>query len=207
MEFLNVSTLADAFHYTSKLEAKQKGKIRFVNKPTNRTSDKKSPANSNKFKNPSQPTPPKPDHQKKKFQKDKRDRNKQAPTGKWCDYHSSSWHDKLECKARKTFLAKLSTSDLFHRTLVESNPDASTLLALTLISSTASTIVDEEEQERLFHTWRWVQNNPLHLIMDNSSHKNFVSEYIVKKLGLVTTPHPQPYNIGWMKDGQELRIT
>ena len=29
----------------------------------------------------------------------------------------------------------------------------------------------------------------------------------MKKSGLVTTPHPQPYNIGWMKDGQELRIT
>ena len=29
----------------------------------------------------------------------------------------------------------------------------------------------------------------------------------MKKLGLVTTPHPQPYNISWMKDGQELRIT
>ena len=29
----------------------------------------------------------------------------------------------------------------------------------------------------------------------------------MKKLGLVTTPHPHPYNISWMKDGQELRIT
>ena len=29
----------------------------------------------------------------------------------------------------------------------------------------------------------------------------------MKKLGLVTTLHPQSYNIGWMKDGKELRIT
>ena len=29
----------------------------------------------------------------------------------------------------------------------------------------------------------------------------------MKKLGIVTTPHPHPYNIGWMKDGKELRIT
>ena len=43
--------------------------------------------------------------------------------------------------------------------------------------------------------------------MDNGSQKNFVYEYIVNKLGLVTTPHPQPYNICWMKDGKELRIT
>ena len=43
--------------------------------------------------------------------------------------------------------------------------------------------------------------------MDNGSQKNFVFEDIVKKLRLVTTPHPQPYSISWMKDGQELRIT
>ena len=53
----------------------------------------------------------------------------------------------------------------------------------------------------------WVQNNPLYLIVDNDIQKNFVSKYLVKKLGLVTTPHLQPYNIRWMKDGQELRIT
>ena len=47
----------------------------------------------------------------------------------------------------------------------------------------------------------------IHLIVDNGSEKNFVSEDLMKKLGLVTTPHPYPYNIGWMKDRQELRIT
>ena len=45
------------------------------------------------------------------------------------------------------------------------------------------------------------------MIVDNGSQKNFVSRDLVKKLGLVTTPHPQPYNISWLKDGQELRIT
>ena len=43
--------------------------------------------------------------------------------------------------------------------------------------------------------------------MDNGSKKNFVFEDLVKKLGLIATPHPLPYNIGWMKDGQELGIT
>ena len=67
MEVLTVSMLVDVFHYASKLEAKHKGKTRFVNKPTGRTFNKKSPADSDKFKNPSQLTPPSPDHQKKKF--------------------------------------------------------------------------------------------------------------------------------------------
>ena len=43
--------------------------------------------------------------------------------------------------------------------------------------------------------------------MGNGNQKNFVSEYLMKKLGLVITPHTKTYNIGWMKDGQELRIT
>ena len=71
----------------------------------------------------------------------------------------------------------------------------------------ASTIINEEELHNIFHTWIWVQNNPLHLIVDNGSQKNFVFEDLVKKLGLVTTPHPQPYNIGWMKKEKLLRIT
>ena len=66
MEFMTVITLVDAFHYTIKLESKQKGKTRSANKPIGRTSDKKSLVDSNKLKNPSQPTPPKPDHQQKK---------------------------------------------------------------------------------------------------------------------------------------------
>ena len=115
-----------------------------------------------------------------------------------------TWHDTSKYKAQKNFLEKLSTSNLSDKTLVESNPEASTLLTSTSKTPTTSTIVDEEERECMFHTHIWVQNNPLHLIVDNGSHKNFVSEDLLKKLGLVNTPHPQPYNISWMKDGQGL---
>ena len=38
------------------------------------------------------------------------------------------------------------------------------------------------------------------MIVDNGSQNNEF-EYVVKKLGLVTTSNPQPYNIYWMKDG------
>ena len=65
MEFLTVSTLADEFHYAINIEAKHIGKSHFTNKKIGRTSDKKSLSDSDKFKNPSQPTPPKLEHQKK----------------------------------------------------------------------------------------------------------------------------------------------
>ena len=78
MEFLTISTLANAFHYANKLEAKQKGKSHFMKNPTGKTSDKKSPTEFDKFNNYSQPTPPNIYHQKKNFQKYKRDHRKQA---------------------------------------------------------------------------------------------------------------------------------
>ena len=104
-------------------------------------------------------------------------------------------------------MEKLSTSDLSNRNLVEYDPNASTLLDSTSTTPTTSTIINEEEQECRFHTRIQVQKNPLHLIVDNGSQKNFVSEELVKKLVLVTTPHNEPYNIDCMRDGQELRIT
>ena len=90
-------------------------------------------------------------------------------------------------QSSKYFFAKLSTSDLSNKTLVESNPKASTLLTST--TPLALTIVDEEEWEHLFHTQIWVQNNPLLLIVDNGIQKKFVSKDFLNKIGLVTTPH------------------
>ena len=96
MEFLTVKALADAFHYTMKLEAKQKGKACFTDKQTGRKSDKKSLVDCEQSKNPSQPTLPNIDYHKNKFQKDKKDRNKKYLTRIWRDYHNSTWYDILE---------------------------------------------------------------------------------------------------------------
>ena len=151
MEFMAVSMLADAFHYASKLEAKQKGKACFATKPIGQTSNKKPPTDSDKSRQPSQMNMPKHNHGNMNFYKYKRDHSKQPPTGKCCDYHNSSWHDTFECKYRKIFLAKLSISDFFDKNLVELEPKSSNLLTSTLIALTASIIVDEEEQESMFH--------------------------------------------------------
>ena len=97
--------------------------------PTSRTSHKKSSVKPNKSRHPSQFTSPK--SHKKHFIKYKREHINYPPTKKWCDYHNSSWHDMSEWKAWKKFLAKLSTFDLSNRTLVDSDLDASTLLAST----------------------------------------------------------------------------
>jgi hypothetical protein len=61
--------------------------------------------------------------------------------------------------------------------------------------------IDPEEGERLFHSHMWVKGTLLHFIVDSGSQKNLISAEVVKQLGLSTTPHPQPYNIGWLRQG------
>jgi hypothetical protein len=66
---------------------------------------------------------------------------------------------------------------------------------------------DPEEGERLFHSQMSVKGTPLHFIVDSESQKNLISAEVVKQLGLSKTPHPQPYNIGWLRQGRDLRVS
>ena len=60
---------------------------------------------------------------------------------------------------------------------------------------------DPEEGEHLFHSQMWVKGTPLQFIVDSGSQKNLISAEVVKQLGLSTTPHLEPYNIGWLREG------
>jgi hypothetical protein len=52
----------------------------------------------------------------------------------------------------------------------------------------------------------WVNGTPLHIIVYSESQKKLISAEVVKQLGLSTTPHPQLYNIGWLRQGRDLRV-
>jgi hypothetical protein len=52
----------------------------------------------------------------------------------------------------------------------------------------------------------WVKDTPRYFIVDSGSQKNLISVELVKKLALPTMPHPQPYTIGWLCQGSDLRI-
>jgi hypothetical protein len=52
----------------------------------------------------------------------------------------------------------------------------------------------------------WVKDNPLHFINDSVSQKNLISAEVFKWLALPKTPHPQPYTIGWLRQGSNLCI-
>jgi hypothetical protein len=64
---------------------------------------------------------------------------------------------------------------------------------------------ETKEGEHLFHSQMWVKGTPLHFIIDSSSQKNLILAEVVKWLDLPTTPHPQPYTIGWLRS--DLRVS
>jgi hypothetical protein len=66
---------------------------------------------------------------------------------------------------------------------------------------------DPEEAERLFHSKMWVKGSPLQFIVDSGSQKKLILVEVVKRLGLRTIAHPQPYTIGWLHQGRDLHVS
>jgi hypothetical protein len=89
------------------------------------------------------------------------------------------------------------------RQIIDADPTA--IVVTTTIQPEEPT--DPEEGECLFHSQMWVKGTPLHFIVDSGSQKNLISAEVVKQLGLSTTPHPQPYNIGWLHQGRDLCVS
>ena len=56
---------------------------------------------------------------------------------------------------------------------------------------------DPKEGEHLFHSQMWLKGSPLQFLVDSGSQKNRISLEVMKRLGLPTIAHPQPYTIGW----------
>ena len=66
---------------------------------------------------------------------------------------------------------------------------------------------DPKEEECLFHSQMWVKGSPLQFIVDSGNQKNLISAEVVKRLGLLTIAHPQPYTIRWLHQGWDLCVS
>jgi hypothetical protein len=53
----------------------------------------------------------------------------------------------------------------------------------------------------------WEKGTLLHFIIDRDSQKNLISTEVIKQLSLLTMLHPQPYTIGWLRQGSDLRVS
>jgi hypothetical protein len=89
------------------------------------------------------------------------------------------------------------------RQIIDAEPSAT--IATTKLQSGEPD--EPQEGERLFHSHMWVKGTPLHFIIDRGSQKNVISAEVVNHLALPTTLHPQPYTIGWLRQGSDLRVS
>jgi hypothetical protein len=87
--------------------------------------------------------------------------------------------------------------------IIDAKPNA-TIAATTIQPEEPEEL---EEGERLFHSQMWVNGTPLHFIVDSRSQKKLISVEVVKRLKLPTMPHPQPYTIGWLSRGRNIRVS
>ncbi|XP_031493251.1 uncharacterized protein LOC116259531 [Nymphaea colorata] len=73
-----------------------------------------------------------------------------------------------------------------------------TALSRMARSDTVISTAEEEHAEELFTIKIQVKNEVIGTIFDTGSQKNLISSSLVERLGLVTTPHPRPYPLGWI---------
>ena len=142
---------------------------------------------------------------------------KKKDTRKLFEFHKSPTHNTSECRTKQSLVAELKASESDACSDPEPEPDKGNGKGKQIIDADPSATVatakikknepeDPEEGERLFHSQMWVKGSPLQFIVDNGSQKNLVSAEVVKRLGLPTTPHPQPYSIGWLHEGRDLKV-
>jgi hypothetical protein len=65
----------------------------------------------------------------------------------------------------------------------------------------------EKERIEIFHIRVISKHTKIDTLFDTGSQENLISEDIVKKLDLETTPHPKPYPLGWICGNAKLHVT
>jgi len=78
-------------------------------------------------------------------------------------------------------------------------------------TSNSAQTIDSKENERkiheLFHIRVISKHQKIDTLFDSGSQLNLIFESIIKKLGLLTTPHKKPYPLGWVCDKAKLQVT
>jgi hypothetical protein len=64
----------------------------------------------------------------------------------------------------------------------------------------------KQQRHNLFHIFFVINNRRAHVIIDNGSTNNLVSSEWVKKFGLTTRKHPQPYYVEWLNDSGKVKV-
>ena len=82
------------------------------------------------------------------------------------------------------------------------NSQASTSISLHFVDNEN----DERKINELFQIRVISKNNKIDTLFDSASQVNLIVESIVKKLGIETKPHKNPYPLGWVCDKTKLQV-
>ena len=77
-------------------------------------------------------------------------------------------------------------------------------------SSTLNYHIEAQNEERrieLFHVRIISKHKNIDTLFESGSQVNRISEDLVKKLKLETTPHPKPYPLGWICKDANLQVS
>ena len=80
-------------------------------------------------------------------------------------------------------------------------------LSINISSSIQSKLesdVKEKKRNELFNIRVIMNHTKIDTLFDSGSQVNLISEAIVKILGLKMEPHPNPYTLGWVTEGQSI---
>jgi hypothetical protein len=127
-------------------------------------------------------------------------------------------HPKLQLKKFKD-KGKHTNVASTHRDLGSDSGDESNIITMgskgilainsnsSVQSSKLENDIDQKKRSKLFHVRFIVKHTKVYTLFDNGSQVNLISEAIVKKLSLKTTPHKNPYPIGWVCEDAKLQVT
>lgn len=66
---------------------------------------------------------------------------------------------------------------------------------------------NDKEISEIIHTKVIKKHTKVDTLFNSGSRVNLISEAIVKKLNLETTPHTKPYPLGWVCDDTKFQVT
>eukprot|EP00253_Pinus_taeda_P021195 PITA_21195 len=142
-----------------------------------------------------------------------------------CTHYKKDGHDDEHCwslhpelKPKMFDGKKKNTTAAIQKDLGSDLGDETTIAAKSIkgknseaSTSNSTQTIDSEEKERrrheLFHIRAISKHQKIDTLFSSGSQENLIFEAIVKKLGLLTTPHKKPYPLGWVCDKAKLQVT
>jgi hypothetical protein len=122
----------------------------------------------------------------------------------WCNFHKTNSHNSADCQAIKNIHPHQTLFAEGTPTEFPEQPEVISLMNPTEADPSLILMTTPEpcrpNVPLLTHNCQ-IKNELTTLILDNDIQKNMISQDLVQHLQLPTTPHSDPYQLGWVQKG------